>query len=252
MQIRTEGIVIKESFSGDNDKYITILTADYGTIEAFVKGAKRKGSKLYTSTELFCYSTFVLFFNRNKYYVNQADINSMFYNIRLNIERLSVASYFCQILYELKPDKDVSQGILKLTLNSLHLLANTEKNYKIIKAAFELRVLSISGFSPDIVACRECGEFQNDIRFYISNGTILCEKCANDSTDEAVNIGFAKLTPGVLAALRHIVYCEPEKVFSFTLDDDNIKLLSEVCEAYLIWQTERNYKSLDFLKSLTD
>ena len=46
--------------------------------------------------------------------------------------------------------------------------------------------------------------------------------------------------------------CEPEKVFSFTLDDENIKLLSEVCENYLICQTERNYKSLEFLKSIED
>lgn len=252
MQIRTEGIVIKESFSGENDKYITILTAEYGIIEAFVKGARRKGSKLYTPTELFCYSTFVLFYNKSKYCVNQADINKMFYNIRLNIERLSVASYFCQILCELNPDKDVSKSVLKLMLNSMHLLANTEKNYKIIKAVFELRVLTISGFSPDIVACKECGEFQKDIRFYINDGTILCEKCALNRNDEALSVGYAKLTAGVLAALRHIVYCEPEKVFSFTLDDENVKLLSEICEAYLVCQTERNYKSLDFLKSLTD
>ena len=53
MQIRTEGIVIKESSSGENDKYITILTAEHGTVEAYVKGARRKGSRLATSTGLF-------------------------------------------------------------------------------------------------------------------------------------------------------------------------------------------------------
>ncbi len=252
MQIRTEGIVIKESAVGDYDRYITILTAELGTVEAFVKGARRKGSKLYTSTDLFCYSTFVLFYNQNKYHVDQADINNMFYNIRLDIERLSVASYFCQILYELKPDRDISKTALRLMLNSMHLLANTQKDYRIIKSVFELRILTLSGFSPDVVACRNCGEYQKDMRFYINDGTLLCEACAKNDNDPSTEVGFARLTPGVLAALRHIAYCEPEKVFSFTLDNDNLKLLSEICEAYLIWQTERNYKSLDFLKSLTE
>lgn len=252
MQIRTEGIVIKETNVGENDKYITILTAENGTVEAYVKGARRKGSKLYTSTGTFCYSNFELFYNKNRYYVDQADINNLFYDIRLDIERLSVASYFCQVIYEIKPDKDISKDALRLMLNSIHLLANTKKNLRLVKSVFELRIMAISGFSPDIIACRECGEFDKNIRFYINDGTIICDSCAEKQNSESIDIGYAKLTPGVLAAMRHILYSEPEKVFSFTLDDENLKLLSEVCESYLIWQTEKNYKSLEFLKNIID
>ena len=252
MQIRTDGVVIKESDVGENDKYITILTSDLGTVEAYVKGAKRKGSKLYNSTKLFCYSTFILFQNKNKYYVNETDVNNLFYDLRLDIERLTVASYFCQIIYEIKPESDTSSVSMKLLLNSLHLLANTQKNAKLIKSVFEMRILTINGFTPDILACNGCGEYENNIRFYIGDGTILCDSCANKSDDPKLSCGYARLTRGVLAALRHIVYCVPEKVFSFTLDDENIKLLSEVCESYLICQTERNYKSLEFLKSIED
>ena len=252
MQIQTEGIVIKESSVGENDKYITVLTADLGTIEAYVKGARRKGSHLSVSTALFCYSHFELFQNKSRYYVDQADINQLFYDIRLDLTRLTIASYFCQILYEIKPDNDNCKEILRLMLNSMHLLSNTKKDSRIIKSVFELRCLALSGLCPDLVACRECGDFNNKMRFYINDGTVLCESCAAQGINTGVEFGFAQLTSSVLAAMRHIVYSPSEKAFSFTLDDDNLKLLGEVCESYLICQTERSYRSLEFLKTMME
>ncbi len=250
MQIRTEGIVIKESNVGENDKYITILTHDLGTVEAYVKGARKKGSHLAASTGLFCYSVFELFQNKSRYYVDEANIKQLFYDIRLDLTRLSIASYFCQIIYEIKPDVDNCKDILRLMLNSMHLLANTKKDARIIKAVFELRSMALSGLCPDLVACRECGKFDNQMRFYITDGTILCQSCAAEGAGSQQEFGFAHITPSVLAAMRHIAYSSAEKVFSFTLDDDNLKLLGEVCESYLICQTERSYRSLDFLKTL--
>ena len=251
MQIRTEGIVIKETNVSENDKYVTILTSELGTVEAYVKGARRKGSPLATSTGLFCYSTFVLFNNKSKYYVDQADINQIFYDLRLDLTRLTIASYFCQVLYELKPDRDNSNDVLKLALNSIHLLANTKKDAKIVKAAFELRVMALSGLCPDLVACRQCGQFDKKMRFYINDGTIICEECAGKNEEQA-EYGFACITPSVLAAMRHIAYSEAAKVFAFTLDNENLKLLSEVCESYLVCQTERSYRSLEFLKTMME
>ena len=250
MQIQTEGIVIKESNVGENDKYITILTKDLGTVEAYVKGARKKGSHLAASTGMFCYSAFELFQNKSRYYVDEANINQLFYDIRLDLMRLSIASYFCQIIYEIKPDSDNCGDILRLMLNSIHLLANTKKDERIIKAVFELRAMALSGLCPDLVACRDCGKFNDKMRFYITDGTILCDECANVQARSQEEFGFAYITPSVLAAMRHIAYSGAEKVFSFTLDDENLKLLGEVCESYLVCQTERNYRSLEFLKTL--
>lgn len=249
MQIRTEGIVIKETPVGENDKYVTILTADIGTVEAYIKGARRKGNSLNASTGVFAYSSFVLFQNKSKYYVDQADINTLFYDIRNDIVRFSVASYFCQVLYEIKPDSDDCREILRLMLNSMHLLANTKKDVRIIKSVFELRCMSLSGYTPDILACKNCGNFDGEIRFYIFDGTVLCERCASELECEGI---YAKLTRGVLSAMQHILYSAPEKVFSFTLDEENLLLLSEVCECYLVSQTEKKYTTLEFLKSVIE
>ena len=43
--IITEGIVIKERSVGEQDKFIDILTKEYGVVEAAVKGARKINGK---------------------------------------------------------------------------------------------------------------------------------------------------------------------------------------------------------------
>ena len=58
------------------------------------------------------------------------------------------------------------------------------------------------------------------------------------------------LQGGVLAAMRHIIYANGEKLFSFSLPDAGLARLCGVSEAYLIAQTERKYKTLDFYRQI--
>lgn len=53
-----------------------------------------------------------------------------------------------------------------------------------------------------------------------------------------------------LAALRHIVYGDPKRLYSFTLGADAQKRLSAAAEAFVSAQLERGFKTLDFYKSV--
>ena len=55
---------------------------------------------------------------------------------------------------------------------------------------------------------------------------------------------------GSLAALRHIVYGDPKRLYSFTLGQDALRRLSAAAEAFAAAQLERGFRSLDFYKSL--
>ena len=56
---------------------------------------------------------------------------------------------------------------------------------------------------------------------------------------------------GVLAAMRHIVYGDPKRLFSFSLGEKGLKTLSGITEAYLLTQMERGFQTLDFYKQMT-
>lgn len=58
------------------------------------------------------------------------------------------------------------------------------------------------------------------------------------------------LLPETLAAMRHIVYADPKKIFSFTVSDAGLNQLGKVCEDYLRAQLERGFSSLDYWKKV--
>ena len=58
------------------------------------------------------------------------------------------------------------------------------------------------------------------------------------------------VTPGVLAAMRYVVYCEPKRLFSFALPQEALEGLGGITEGFLMTQLERSFYTLDFYKSL--
>lgn len=53
MKITTNGLVIKEQTTGESDRLVTLLTADYGILRAFVRRAKLVKSRTASATSLF-------------------------------------------------------------------------------------------------------------------------------------------------------------------------------------------------------
>ena len=61
MQIKTDGLIIRDLNVGEDDRIVTILTRSRGVVRASARGARRVKSRLSTATRLFCYSDFTLF-----------------------------------------------------------------------------------------------------------------------------------------------------------------------------------------------
>ena len=247
MEITVNGLIIKEkAFKGD--RILLILTNNHGVVTAYAKGAKSPKSRFASSTELFCYSHFVLTEKKDNYWVESADIIDVFFGLRSSIEKISLASYFCEISSLLSPVNDDSEEYLRLILNCLKFLENDKKSFLFLKSLYELRLLTMSGFMPDLVACTKCGCFENtSMNFFIDSGIIICEKCFEKSplTDKNIKIPYS-----VLAAMRHIIYSPFDKLFSFTLADKPLKILSDTCEEYLLTHIEYTPKTLVFLHSV--
>lgn len=245
MHIKTDGIVIREQNIGESDRLVTILTRKYGLVRAFVKGANSYKSSKLSSTQLLCYSHFTLYRRKDTYIIDNAEPIEVFFNLRNDIVKLSLALYLSQVCEELSPKEDYSEEQLRLLLNSIHLLCNTDKDPIVIKSTLELRMMSISGYMPNLLACSSCNEYESDIMYFnINDGTLLCSNCATNSASGI------KLPKSVVTAMRYIIFSESKKIFDFNLTNENLKLLTSVTERYLIAQTQRSYKTLDFYYSV--
>lgn len=248
VNLKTPGIVIKEQKINQGDKLLTFLTRDHGVISAYANGSGRPKSRLASASELFAYSDLMFFHHRDRYIVDDADVIEIFFEIRSDIEKLSFASYCAELTASLSPTSEDSAEFLRLLLNTLHLTAKNKLPVSVLKPIFELRSLSISGFLPDLVACKGCGEYLGDeMLFSPLEGSLSCGACRKNETALSTWI---PLSEGVLSAMRHIVYSDFEKLFSFRLNHAEHPLLMDCAEQYMLAQTERTYHSLEFFRSV--
>lgn len=244
MQISTKGIILGQVNFGDNDRYVTILTEQLGVIEAFAKNAQRMKNKLSVGTQIFAYCQFDLFQNRGKYRLDNAQVISIFYDLRSDIAKIGLASYFAELTRSLVREGDRAEGFLRLFLNCLHFTAAGDKPLPQIKAVFELRGLSICGFMPDVVGCRECCCYEQErFVFFPLEGFLLCGDCLDECDRGRPKI---PLNMSILTAMRHILYADFERVFSFRLSEQNLRYLEKVSEKYTLATVERSFRSLDF------
>lgn len=242
VQVKTQGLIIREQPVGESDRLVTVLTRDEGVVRAFARRAKSLKDSKNSATGLLCYSRLTLYRGRDKYIINDAFPIEVFFGLRKDIVALALGQYFCQLSAELVPEGVESSEYLRLVLNALHFLCEGKKPPALLKPIVELRMLAISGFMPDLVACSRCGAYERDPMFFsVQEANLCCGGCGGQ--------GF-RLSPGALTAMRHIIYSGFEKVFSFGLSGAAVGELSRAVEAYVVQVLQKRPQTLDFYNSL--
>lgn len=242
MRMNTDALVLRVTDTGESDRLVTLLTAEYGVIRAFANRAKKINSKTHGATQSLCYGEFSIYRSRDSYIIDDATAKEVFFGLRENIESLALAQYFCALSAELVPEMEPAREILRVILNSLHLLETKRRSCDFLKAVTELKLLSLSGFMPDLTCCPHCGEEPSgEIYFNIAQGCISCRSSG---------MGGEKINATVLTAMRHICSSPVERIYSFSLPANDEKRLMQVSEKFLLAETGRSFKALDFYKSV--
>ena len=263
MLYTTDGLVLRETAVGENDKIINLLTPAEGQITVSAKGAKSGKSKLAGATKLFSYSNFEIYKKGEYRYAREAYIIEPFFGLSASLEAMSLASYLCDVASDITGEGVASVDILRMTLNAFYVLSKGTKDPALVKAVYELRAAGYSGFMPDVRACAECGkENPEKPMLDVMNGCLYCESCLEKHRakhkiellhieDAGERDVFCRLSPSSLAALRFALGAKPERMFSFGLDDDfELKLFSHAAETYLLNHLEHDFDTLKFYKSI--
>ncbi len=248
MKFTTDGLIIKTYDVGENDRSVVVLTRDRGIVGAFVSGARKVGSKNAAGTALLTFSSLTFTQKGETNRITESESIRTFFDLRTDIEKYALAEYICELCTALIPYGVEDEDYLRLALNSLHFLSNGSRDVYFVKAVTELRLMVIAGFMPDLIGCRECGSDQDFPLFLdIEGGDTVCAKCKAKAPQKGV---FLELDRTTLAAARHITYAEFQKLYSFALPKEHAKYLSTLTERYLLSQTDRKFKTLDFFHSI--
>ncbi|MBR5095314.1 MAG: DNA repair protein RecO [Oscillospiraceae bacterium] len=243
----TRGLILREVRYKEADRILTVLTESNGKITAKARGALRKSSRTAAATQMLTWSELTLFGNKGKWTVNEGSVLEGFDGLRQDIERLALGSYLAECLETFAVEDEPDPALLQLGLNSLYALSNGLAAQEKIKAAFELRLMCLTGFRPELSACAVCGKGEpEDPILSPSDGTICCRSCRRASWDGV------PLKDGALSAMRYIVSAPAKRLLSFAVDGPALKSLSRATELYLRAHAERSFATLAYYKQFED
>ena len=245
MYLTIRGLVLRVTQYNEADALLSVLTATHGKITVKARGLRRKNSPLAASCQLLALSEFTLFEYRGMYTINEARSIELFLNLRKDLRKLSLGSYFAQVTETISQEDMPTPELLSLLLNCLHILANTDLDETQVKAVFELRCACLAGYMPELGGCWHCGNASPE-RFDLSNGRTECVAC-NIKGLETIRM---PISAGILEAMRYICTCDSKRLFLFRINKDSMKHMSEITEGYLSTQLERGFSCLDFYKTL--
>lgn len=239
------GVVLRTTDTKETDKILTVLSPQLGKIPVIARGARRKNSRLAAACQLLAYDELTVYKRGAWYLLDEAATLELFPGVRRDIVQLSLASWFAELTEAVCPEEAPAPELAALLLNGLYALCYLEKDPVLVKAAFQWRLMALAGFQPFTDNCAVCGAAEPAAPMLdVVHGVVRCGGCKGGG-------GLSlPLTAAGLAALRHILTVDGKKLYSFTLEPGALRALDHAGEAFIAAQLERNFRTLDYYKSL--
>lgn len=242
---RTEGIVLRRSDFGEADRLLTILTREKGKIRAIAKGARKPQTRKTGHVELFTRSNFLLATGRNFDIVTQAEAVEHYSGLRADLVRTTYAAYMVELLDQFTADEDQQIQIYDLLSQFLEVLGSTE-NLLLAGRFYELRLLSLTGYQPQLFYCVVSQESILEEDQYFSSelgGLIKPEYISREVRARPISARAAKV-------MRYLQTRPWTSVQELQLRRDLHSEIESILYDYLTYLLERSLKSLEFLHRL--
>lgn len=245
---RTEAVVIRSMDFSESDKIVTFFTRDFGKLKGIAKGAKRSKKRFGNTLELFSHISLLFFEKENVGLarINNCNIIEPYMELYKDIEKIAYGSYFIELIDELVGEREKNDEIFSLLVDSLSM-TNCRKLREEIARIFEIRLLSLIGYQPQLEVCLICGrKLSNKERFWFSivKGGILCDKCSP---------GLGKLSPMSPGTLRILLLARDmdfKKIHRLIFSKQALKESEAAITNFIHCQMGKEPNSMKFLKKL--
>lgn len=178
---KDEAIVLKTMKLGEADRIVTLFTRANGKVRAVAKGVRKTKSRFGGRLEPFTRVHLLVYRGRNLDTITGADIITSFDELRRDYGRLTAAAALAEAVEKITPDRERAFSTYALLLGGLNALA--ANGGAAIVPAFLVKLLSISGYHPQLESCAGCGENVALSGFSPALGGAVCEDCWREDRD---------------------------------------------------------------------
>jgi DNA repair protein RecO (recombination protein O) len=187
-----------------------------------------------------------LYKGQNLYTINEGEILNSFQSLLSDFDSLTYASYLCELIDISHVEEESNRVLFKELMTAFYLMANKAVDYDLLVRAFEVKLISLTGYNFNFENCCICKR-----KIGTSNYLKLDELggvCSDCERTKGVSISFAAYN-----SLKYLSRTSLENIYKLTLDskvkDELYKILSEIiAENY--GRAPNSLKAFNFFKGV--
>jgi DNA repair protein RecO (recombination protein O) len=243
---RTDAVTLRATPFAEHDRLLVLYTRNSGKLRVLAKGARRTTSRLAAHVDLFSYANLFLVHGRTFDLVTQGQTIEAFPLLHRDLWRMALAFYCGELLDRFTEELSVNVGLFEALLTILRRLNDPDLEPTLSVRAFELDLLGLSGYRPQLHHCVGCtAPIQPEANtFSPADGGVLCPACGTRSTTaEPISMEALRILRNLQTRQEAII--GRVKVASHTVDQAERVLIG-----YIQYLLDRRIRSVGFIDVL--
>ncbi len=230
---------------------LTLLTPQAGKLRVMAKGARKMTSRKAGHVELFTRVTLMLARGRTFDIVTQAEAVETHRALREDLRRGSYAHYLAELSDQFAQEDSEDAALFDLLSNGLMWLCDA-RDPALAARCFEMRLLSLSGYRPQLFKCARTGErLEVDLTegeastaFSPAESGTLCARAANFARDSVA------VPRSALMLMRALQTRTFEELNALDVPELVAEQVERAMRRYFVFTLERALKSTRFIRQV--
>jgi len=180
--VDTEALILRTYNLAEADKIVVCLTKHSGLIRGVAKGCRKLRNRFGASLEPFThvYLTYYERENRELVSIRQTEILKSNFNLSSDPSIVTALAYLGDLLIEFSPPHQANELLFRMSTACFDAVSQTPEDLQSILRYFEVWLLKIEGFLPDLRACANCHRTFAEETIYLGHDLSLrCAQCSN-------------------------------------------------------------------------
>ena len=187
--LETEALILRTYNLAEADKIVVCLTRNAGLVRAVAKGSRRLKNRFGAALEPFTLVSMIYYQKENRELASlrNAEILRSHFNLSCDAETLTGLAYMGDLVLEFSPPNQANEKLFRMLRACVEAIAESPADLPAVLRYFEVWLLKLEGFLPDIRRCAECHcVFETETVYMGSDLALRCRRC-NQGTGSALS-----------------------------------------------------------------
>ncbi|HEU4766564.1 MAG TPA: DNA repair protein RecO [Pyrinomonadaceae bacterium] len=176
----TEALILRTYNLAEADKIVVCLSRSSGLIRGVAKNCRKLKNRFGAALEPFTLINLTYFEKENQELVSfsQTEILRSRFNLTSDATLMSGFCYMGDLLLDFSPPRQANDNLYRMALACFDAVSQSPADLEWVLRYFEVWLLKLEGFLPDLRRCGDCHQPFNDNEV-IHLGSDLTFRCAN-------------------------------------------------------------------------